>query len=50
MTKYTDEGISIINKADFTMVYKATVRAGINVDEVEITSDDDKKIIYEERV
>lgn len=46
MTKYTDEGISIINKADFTMVYKATVRAGINVDEVEITSDDDKKIIY----
>ncbi|MGN0509878.1 MAG: DUF4230 domain-containing protein [Ruminococcus sp.] len=46
MTKYTDEGIDIINKADFTMVYKATVRAGINVDEVEITSDDENKIIY----
>ena len=46
LTKYTDEGIDIINKADFTMVYKATVRAGINVDEVEITSDDENKIIY----
>ncbi|MGN1467609.1 MAG: DUF4230 domain-containing protein [Ruminococcus sp.] len=46
MTKYTDEGIDVINKADFTMVYKATVRAGINVDDVEVTSDDEKKIIY----
>lgn len=46
MTKYEDTGVSIINKADFIMVYKATVRAGINVDEVKITADDANKIIY----
>ena len=32
MTEYSDEGISVINKGDFVIVYRATVRSVINVD------------------
>ena len=46
MTEYTDEGLPIFNRADFVMVYTATIRAGINVDEVIVTADDPNKIIY----
>ena len=34
---YEDDGISIINSSDFKMVYKATIRAGFNLSEVEVT-------------
>ena len=46
MTEYSDEGISVINKGDFVMVYRATVRAGINVDEIKSKVDDKNEIIY----
>lgn len=46
ISDYTDTGVTFINRSDFTMVYKATVRAGIDVKQVKITSDDDKKIVY----
>lgn len=46
MSEYTDTGISFINRSDFIMVYKATVRAGIDVKKVEISSNDNEKIVY----
>lgn len=46
MTKYTDKGVAIINKADFIMVYDAKIRAGIDVEQVKIIPDDEAKIIY----
>jgi len=44
MSEFKDKGITFLNKADFTMVYKATVRAGINIDEVKIESNNVDKI------
>ena len=38
MSEFKDTGLPILNKANFTMVYDATVRAGINIDEVKIES------------
>lgn len=46
ITEYEDEGIRFINKGNFLMVYKATVRAGINVDEVRSEIDNKNKIIW----
>lgn len=46
ISEFKDTGIAVINKADFIMVYHATVRAGINVEDVKITADDINKIIY----
>ena len=46
MTKFKDKGVAFINKADFTMVYKATARIGIDVKDVKVTADDIKKIVY----
>ena len=46
MTEYKDTGIAFINKADFIMVYNATIRAGIDVEKVKIESDDTAKKIY----
>ena len=46
MSEYEDTGIPIINKSDFIMVYKATARAGIDMEKVEIEVKDDMKIIY----
>lgn len=37
-SKYTDTGIKVINRSDFLMVYTASARAGIDVKEVEISS------------
>ena len=41
--KYTDEGIAIINKADFRMIYKATIRAGIDITKTKININKAKK-------
>ena len=46
VTKYKDSGVKFLTKADFTMVYKATARIGIDVKEVEITADDAQKVVY----
>lgn len=46
MTEYHDKGIPIINKADFIMVYKATARAGIDIKDVKVNVDNDKRIVY----
>lgn len=46
MTKFKDKGVAFINKADFTMVYKATARIGIDVKDVKVIADDIKKIVY----
>ncbi|MGN1121201.1 MAG: DUF4230 domain-containing protein [Eubacteriales bacterium] len=46
MTEYKDSGIAFINKSDFIMVYRATVRAGINLDEIKISANDVEKVIY----
>ena len=35
-SKYTDEGIEILTKADFYMQYKAEVRAGIDVKDIKV--------------
>ncbi len=42
---YNDEGITIINRSDFTMVYTATISAGVDLKEVSISSNDISKEI-----
>lgn len=44
--EYNDEGIAVINKSNFVMVYEATARAGIDVKEVKIEQDDFKPIVW----
>ena len=34
--KYEDEGVIFLNKGDFTMVYEAVIRTGIDLDKVDI--------------
>lgn len=46
MAEYEDSGIPIINKSDFIMVYHATARVGINLEDIEVTTNKNKKIIY----
>lgn len=43
MIEYNDTGLPIINKSDFTMVYKAVARAGIDVKKADVKSDEAKK-------
>lgn len=44
-SKYTDEGIEILTKADFYMQYKAEVRAGIDVKDIKVeTSEISNKV------
>lgn len=45
VSKFKDTGVSFINRSDFTMVYKATIRAGIDIKEVKIASNDETKIV-----
>ena len=45
-TEFNDEGVTVWNRADFKMVYKATARVGVDLDEVKITSNDIEKILY----
>ena len=44
--EYDDEGIVILNKSDFTMVYVTEIKAGINLENVKVESDPLKKKIY----
>ena len=46
VTEYKDSGIDWINSKDFTMVYRATLRAGVDLKEVEIEVDEEKKIVW----
>lgn len=46
MSDFKDTGIVFLNRADFIMVYTATVRAGINIDDVKIEPDNISKKIY----
>lgn len=46
MTEYQDEGIKILNRSDFIMIYDATVWAGIDVKKVEIVPNDLTKVIH----
>lgn len=45
VAQYTDEGIPVINSADFTMVYNATIRAGIDAKKVETDVNEKAKTI-----
>ena len=45
MYHYDDSGVPIWNKSNFYIVYKATARAGVNLKDVKITSDDQKKVV-----
>ncbi len=44
--EYKDSGIRFINKSNFTMVYDATVRIGIDIEKVVVTADDKAQKIY----
>lgn len=46
MTEYKDDGLVVLNKSNFKMVYKATARAGIDVKEVKIDVDDFNKVVW----
>lgn len=41
-----EEGSNFLNRKRFTMVYTATIRAGIDIEKVDITADDLSKTIY----
>ena len=44
ISDFKDTGITFINRSDFIMVYSATIRAGINMDDVKIESNNIDKI------
>lgn len=46
MTEYEDSGIAVLSKSNFIMVYKATARAGIDVQKVKVQVDDAKKTVF----
>ena len=46
LSEYHDEGIYLFNKSDFTLYYTTTIKAGINLENVKITTDSIKKKIY----
>lgn len=46
LSEYHDEGIYIFNRSDFTMCFTATIRAGINFENVKIDSDPIQKKIF----
>lgn len=46
MSEFVDSGIFIINRADFTMVYEATARVGVDVKEIKIDIDNFKNIVW----
>lgn len=45
LSDYNDEGVYIFNRADFTMCFTAIIRAGINLENVQIDSDPIQKKI-----
>ena len=46
LSEYHDEGVYVFNRSDFTMCFTATVRAGINLENVKIESDSIQKKIF----
>lgn len=46
LSDYHDEGVYIFNRADFTMCFTAVIRAGINLENVQIDSDPIQKKIF----
>ena len=46
LSEYHDEGVYVFNRSDFTMCFTATVRAGINLENVKIESDPIQKKIF----
>lgn len=44
--EYDDEGVPVINKGDFVMIYKSTVKAGIDVKDVRFAVDDAERKLY----
>lgn len=46
VTIFEDDGVALINKSGFIMMYEAEARIGIDVKQVEIRADDDNQIIY----
>lgn len=45
-SKFKDDGIPIINRSDFLMVYTATARAGIDIKTVKVNADKITKTIW----
>lgn len=45
-SEFKDNGVAIINRSDFLMVYQATARAGIDIKDIVITSDKITKTIW----
>ena len=45
MYHYSDSGVPILNKSDFYILYTATARAGINLSDAKVTSDDKAKTV-----
>lgn len=45
LSEYHDEGVYVFNRSDFTMCFTATIRAGINLENVKIESDPIQKKI-----
>ena len=46
LARYSDEGIPVLTKGDFVMVYTATVKAGIDVKNVGVCVDNTHKTVY----
>ncbi len=46
VSEFEDEGIAFINKSSFIMVYEATARAGIEIQNVEVSVDDINKTVW----
>lgn len=46
LSDYHDEGVYIFNRSDFTMRFTAVIRAGINLENVQIDSDPIQKKIF----
>jgi len=44
--KYEDEGVVLLNRANFSMLYKATARIGVDVKKVSVKADDVRRIVY----
>lgn len=45
VVEYVDEGVKYVNRADFTMMFKATVRAGIDLKAVDISVNENTKTV-----
>ena len=46
MSEFEDTGVAFINKSNFIMVYEATARIGVDVEQVTVRADDANKTIH----